>query len=1113
MGPAGFHFVALDPEAAWRMFKATRYLVNGSDQRPDWIANLLMLIPLGFLAAGTFWPRHERKLRWLAAGAALCCCLSLVLTVKYLQLFFPPRTVSLNYIEAQGLGSLLGVALFWVSSNRLLPVLRGISGHGRHPLMIACGIYSVILVLFFLFPFDFVLSAEDLRERAAVLPQLLFSWPGEGRSTALRIVVVLADTAAVVPLGVLLALGSRWISLFRIASAGFLIMAAVTLLTMLVLSAAPSLIAVLYRTAGIVVGAALLTRFEGTDPAWWRNLLARFVPLMILPYVFAVVLVNGLLSPYWRTVPETVAALEPSGLLPFYHYYIVPKAHALASVVVHLIMFTPIGVMVALRRGSGRAETWTAAVLAGFFSLAVEFGRWLKPGLQPDFSNAIIAAAAAALAVKLTGAFWHLLEGEPIAETTSIVPDRSDRREREIVSRHSLAAGFRGRDQRRPATTLGGLVVAAVCLASAVAIAANYPLAPEILGIALVVYAVALWRWPSLWLAVIPAALPALDFAPWTGWMYLGEPDLIVLATIGISALRTPPRRTDFLVKGLPAAVLALALISYPLSVALGLALPGPESGSDNPYLRPDNALRAAKGFFIGLVLLPFLRERMRARVDAMTWLGAGMAGGLALVAAATLAERAVFTGLLDFTTDYRVVGTFSSMHMGGGHLGAYIAMAMPFLLVCLLRPRPPAIVAMFGLAICAGYALVVSFARAAYGAAMVSTITGCLGWAWAARRRGTDTLSSLVLLALPLLMVGVIVVAAFDTPFMTARFQTVAPDLTHRESNWTGGLAMRDDNLATTLFGMGLGTYPRIVLARKLDGRFPTNFIVEHDGAYPFLSVHAGLPTYFGQKVLIEPDQQYRLFLTLRSRDAKGVLSLILCEKMLLYSANCRDTTFQPRNPGIWEDFGAAISTAGLDEKVVLGWLRPPVELDLFDPVPGTTIEIGHIRMLDSQGHDILANGDFSSSTQRWYFTDDQHLIWRIKNQYLMSLFESGLLGLASFVLLAAASVAGAVRAMARGDRMAAAVAASLVAFLCSGVFDYLLEAPRLATLFYILAFAGLTMMPATAAQSRRLGDRGLDQLGSSSVPIRSAGQTKLNGALVSASKDGLLPSGRSTM
>ena len=90
------------------------------------------------------------------------------------------------------------------------------------------------------------------------------------------------------------------------------------------------------------------------------------------------------------------------------------------------------------------------------------------------------------------------------------------------------------------------------------------------------------------------------------------------------------------------------------------------------------------------------------------------------------------------------------------------------------------------------------------------------------------------------------------------------------------------------------------------------------------------------------------------------------------------------------------------------------------------------------------------------------------------MSLFEGGALGLASFVLLAGTALTGAVRAMARGDQMAAAVAAALVAFLFSGVFDYLLEVPRLAALFYLIVFCGLTMMqtpmhgPAASAISR---------------------------------------------
>ena len=46
---------------------------------------------------------------------------------------------------------------------------------GRRALLIACGVYAVALLLFYLFSLDFALSAEDLRERAAAVPNLLLS--------------------------------------------------------------------------------------------------------------------------------------------------------------------------------------------------------------------------------------------------------------------------------------------------------------------------------------------------------------------------------------------------------------------------------------------------------------------------------------------------------------------------------------------------------------------------------------------------------------------------------------------------------------------------------------------------------------------------------------------------------------------------------------------------------------------------------------------------------------------------------------------------------------------------------------------------------------------------
>jgi hypothetical protein len=184
-----------------------------------------------------------------------------------------------------------------------------------------------------------------------------------------------------------------------------------------------------------------------------------------------------------------------------------------------------------------------------------------------------------------------------------------------------------------------------------------------------------------------------------------------------------------------------------------------------------------------------------------------------------------------------------------------------------------------------------------------------------------------------------------------------------------------------------------------------------------------------------------------------------------------------------MWEDFGAKVSSAGLDRDALPTWFKSPVDLGLFDPVPGSTVEIGHIRMLDPQGRDIIFNGDFSRGTERCYFADDQHPARRIEYQYLMSLFESGALGLASLILLAGTALAGAVSSIRRGELMAAAVAASLAGFLCSGVFDYVLGAPRLSALFYIVAFSGLTMMqpPMRGLAAPRVN---LDRSGSRSDP-----------------------------
>lgn len=118
LGPLGFHFVPRDPAGAWHAFLATRFFDTGSDQRPDWIANLLMMVPFGLLVTGTFGAARGLGARLLGTAFALLVSLVFVLAVKYAQLFFPPRTVSLNYIIAQSIGATLVWACFTRCARR-----------------------------------------------------------------------------------------------------------------------------------------------------------------------------------------------------------------------------------------------------------------------------------------------------------------------------------------------------------------------------------------------------------------------------------------------------------------------------------------------------------------------------------------------------------------------------------------------------------------------------------------------------------------------------------------------------------------------------------------------------------------------------------------------------------------------------------------------------------------------------------------------------------------------------------------------------------------------------------------------------------------------------------
>ena len=343
-------------------------------------------------------------------------------------------------------------------------------------------------------------------------------------------------------------------------------------------------------------------------------------------------------------------------------------------------------------------------------------------------------------------------------------------------------------------------------------------------------------------------------------------------------------------------------------------------------------------------------------------------------------------------------------MHIGGGHIGAYVALALPFLVVGLHRPRLAGLLAMVAVIALGGYTLVVTFARTAYVAALGGR--GPRRWAGPPRRCGSRRLAAIASVLLPVAVCGIVAVGLF-TPYMAGRIDQSARDLVAREDNWSYGLSIDQRNLLSILFGTGTGTYPRIAASRASPDAAAGNYVLGHN----YLTLRAGPEFYFGQKVIVAPRADYALSLHVRAPEKAVTLTTGLCAKLLLYSENCSGQNFAIDASKSWQRITARITSPETWEGIV-----PPVEFWL-----GTSgnqpLDVSGIHLVGPDGQDAVANGDFHDGTDRWFFTSDRHLAWRIKNFYVATWFDGGALGLICLFVLIATSMGTAGRAVFAGN------------------------------------------------------------------------------------------------
>ena len=342
-------FRMLPADAAWRAFANVPMLDLGIESRADWIANGILYIPVGFLTVAALCGRGVGFGRCSAALIAAVFALALALAVEFTQLFFPPRTVSLNDLLAETIGAAAGILLAarwgrWFRSltTTVLARTEALKSH----LLEA---YAAGFLALSLFPYDFLLSWGEVTEKftSGRIGWLFASALTEDNWIIAVLVRPLAEMAAALPVGVLAARwlgGGRDCQVPRALGAGLLLGAALECAQFFIASGYTQGVSVLTRGAAFGLGALAWNARARLGLPALGGMLRRFCPIIGPAYLLGLVAASGLLRGQWQ-ISHMPAAIAELHFMPFYYHYFTTEAKALNSLIGVAAMYVPVGVL------------------------------------------------------------------------------------------------------------------------------------------------------------------------------------------------------------------------------------------------------------------------------------------------------------------------------------------------------------------------------------------------------------------------------------------------------------------------------------------------------------------------------------------------------------------------------------------------------------------------------------------------------------------------------------------------------------------------------------------------------------------------------------------------
>jgi VanZ family protein len=395
-------------------FESIPYLSLGAQSRADWIANILLFLPLG--CSLTAWV--DRKPVSLFQRGFLFCliwffCLFIAVGIEFLQVFFPHRTVSLNDIIAEGLGALSGITLWGCFGQWGLRCWGNLRKSGEPAINAILVFYGLIFLSYSLFPFDFIVSVNELSWKISSGRWAFFLTQANGQGLLRTGISLLLETFSVIPFGVFF-FRKRLNRKPRVTVpllCGLAIGAIIESVQFFLVSGTSQGASVLAKTVGFTAGAVLPKYLYGRWIERIKAMAPKMVVMAVIPYAIVITYLNGWLTHRWISIDMGLNKLNYTMAIPFYYHYVATETVALLSVMLHAGIYGLIGpgVLFFVREKvddlKGRLTTVCLAITV---ALIMESGKLFLNEMKPDFTNVLIAAGSAWAAFRISALAIHL---------------------------------------------------------------------------------------------------------------------------------------------------------------------------------------------------------------------------------------------------------------------------------------------------------------------------------------------------------------------------------------------------------------------------------------------------------------------------------------------------------------------------------------------------------------------------------------------------------------------------------------------------------------------------------------------------------------------------------